>query len=276
MRRFEKRMQAVGLNTYGTTAVPRAEPREFAELFDTILINVTGFFRDPEAWVPRQGGHPEGPGASRRREEPRVVGGVRDRRGGYTVAILLAEALGDEGFRSPAKIYATDVDDDALPAGARRSTRRSWKSVPEELRGSTSRQPQLTVRNDLRRAVIFGRNDLLQDPPISRVDLLICRNTLMYFDAEAQDRILANFLLRAPAGWVPDGRQGRGAASRTTSLPAADLKRRVFVKNTAGRSTARRKQSERVRAGGRRMPEEGFEHGPSRRWCSTRKGGSCR
>ena len=45
-------------------------------------------------------------------------------------------------------------------------------------------------RKDLRRCVIFGRNDLMQDAPISRIDLLVCRNTLMYFTAEAQSQIL--------------------------------------------------------------------------------------
>jgi two-component system CheB/CheR fusion protein len=48
-------------------------------------------------------------------------------------------------------------------------------------------------RADLRRAVIFGRHDLVQDAPISRLDLLVCRNTLMYFNAEAQSRILDRF-----------------------------------------------------------------------------------
>ena len=46
----------------------------------------------------------------------------------------------------------------------------------------------MTFRKDLRRTVIFGRNDLVQDAPISRIDLLICRNTLMYFNAETQTR----------------------------------------------------------------------------------------
>ena len=55
----------------------------------------------------------------------------------------------------------------------------------------------MTFRTDLRRTVIFGRNDLVQDAPISRIDLLICRNTLMYFNAETQTRILAPFPFRA-------------------------------------------------------------------------------
>ncbi len=56
-------------------------------------------------------------------------------------------------------------------------------------------------RKDLRRSVIFGRNDLVQDAPISRIDLLVCRNTLMYFNAETQAKILERFhFALAPRG----------------------------------------------------------------------------
>ena len=69
------------------------------------------------------------------------------------------------------------------------------KAVPEALRAKYFEQDdeRFVFRSDLRRAVIFGRNDLLQDAPISRLDLLVCRNTLMYFNAETQPRILARF-----------------------------------------------------------------------------------
>ena len=110
--------------------------------------------------------------------------------------MLLAEALGEEAFRERAKIYATDVDDHAL-AQAREAAvhAEAARDVPTELREQYFPQVDhgYQFRTDVRRAVIFGRNDLLQDPPISRVDLLICRNTLMYFAPPAQERILANF-----------------------------------------------------------------------------------
>ena len=82
------------------------------------------------------------------------------------------------------KIYATDVDEEAL-AEARHAlyTPKQLADVPEELRERYF-QPlnhMLVFRSDLRRAVVFGSNDLLQDAPISRVDLLVSRNTLMYF-----------------------------------------------------------------------------------------------
>ena len=114
--------------------------------------------------------------------------------------------------------------------------------------------------------MIFGRNDLLQDPPISRVDLLICRNTLMYLAPPAQERILANFYFGLqPGGFLMVGK-AEALQTRTHLFQAHDLKRRVFVKDhEAGNiRLPRRKQSERVPPPAEMsMAEEGFEHAPS-------------
>ena len=120
--------------------------------------------------------------------------------------MLLAEALGVEQFRRRVKIYATDVDEEALARrrqatysaerGRGRARRPCWRST------SSGRPDHYVFHKDLRRSVIFGRHDLVQDAPISRVDLLVCRNTLMYFNGETQARILArfHFALNATAG----------------------------------------------------------------------------
>src|SRR5438046_1189668 len=92
-------------------------------------------------------------------------------------------------------------------------------------------------RKDLRRSVIFGRNDLVQDAPISRIDFLVCRNTLMYFNAETQERILRRFHFALD----PDGVLLLGKSemllSHSNLFTPIDLKRRVFRK--VGRPTLR-------------------------------------
>ena len=99
-----------------------------------------------------------------------------------------------EEFRDRVKIYATDVDEESL-AQARQSiyTEKQMEPVPAAWRKKyfESSGGRFIFRNDLRRSVIFGRHDLISDAPISRLDLLVCRNTLMYFNSEAQGRILA-------------------------------------------------------------------------------------
>ena len=108
---------------------------------------------------------------------------------------MLAELLGDDAFRERVKIYATDVDEEALEARGRRPTRRRRSRRPGgAARAYFERADQrCAFRKDLRRTVIFGRNNLVADAPISRLDLLICRNTLMYLNAETQGQILRHF-----------------------------------------------------------------------------------
>ena len=123
----------------------------------------------------------------------------------YTLAMVLAEMLGPTEFRDRVKIYATDVDEEALTQARQASyTEREVRGVPPELleRYFEPTGGRYVFRKDLRRSVIFGRNDLVQDAPISRIDLLVCRNTLMYFNAETQARILARFHFALADGGV--------------------------------------------------------------------------
>src|SRR5262249_15404391 len=92
---------------------------------------------------------------------------------------------------------------------------------------------RLSFRNDIRRCVIFGRNDLMQDPPISRVDLLLSRNTMMYFNAPAQERILSNFYFALTRrGYLVLGK-AESLQRRGDLFVPYDLKRRVCTRNTA-------------------------------------------
>jgi two-component system CheB/CheR fusion protein len=236
MRRFEKRMQDVGVDGWEAyRAYLEEHSEEFVELFNTILINVTGFFRDRETWdlvasevVPRL--------LDERGDAPIRVwsAGCASGEEPYTVAMLLAEALGEEGFRRQVKIYATDIDDDALTEARDASySAKQLEKVPPELRERYFEQQNhgFAFRNDLRRAVIFGRNDLHRDPPISRVDLLVSRNTLMYFGPELQQRILANFYFALNhGGFLVVGKAEALQSGRNFFVPY-NLKRRIFLKD---------------------------------------------
>ena len=199
MRRIQKRMGMLGIESYADYLVHlEVHPDEFSQLFNTILINVTGFFRDPAAWQYIAEEAIPSIISQKEPEEPIRIWSTGCATGeeAYSAAILLSEALGEDQYRERVKIYATDVDEDALnKARFATYTEKSVEGVPEEMLSKYFDQVggNYTIDKELRRAVIFGRNDLIQDAPISRVDLLICRNTLMYFNAEAQSRILARF-----------------------------------------------------------------------------------
>jgi two-component system, chemotaxis family, CheB/CheR fusion protein len=90
------------------------------------------------------------------------------------------------------------------------------------------RGPRSGIRKDIRRAVIFGRHNLAADPPISRIDLVLCRNTLMYFNAPLQSRVLdsLHYALR-PEGTLCLGKS-EVMMTRTDRFEPVTLKRRIF------------------------------------------------
>jgi two-component system, chemotaxis family, CheB/CheR fusion protein len=271
-RRFQRRMQAVTAASYDDYRRYLARhPGEFAELFDTILINVTSFFRDPPAWdILREEIVPRIVEASRERRSIRVWSvGCASGEEAYTLAMIFAEAMSARAFGSHFKIYATDVDEAALAQGRHGAyDAPQLEPVPPEWRGRYfDRFDQYyVVKPELRRVVIFGRHDALQDPPISRVDLLCCRNTLMYFKPEAQDRILAtfHFALR-DTGYLFLGKS-ETLMARTTLFTAVDRKRRIFAKVPQGPVYGLLRPIEPLEQAEQRadelMRDVGFETGP--------------
>lgn len=228
MRRIDQRIQRISANTFsantfedgfrtnglGTNGLGtngsgisefrtylnylEAHPEEINYLRSTLLINATCFFRDRAAWdyladqvlpqlMARKPDH-----------EPIRIwsAGCASGEEAYTLAMVIAQVIGIEALQAKVKIYATDVDEAAL-AQARQAIYRA-----EELTGLTAEQieqffqPQddgYRVRSDLRQRLVFGRHDLIQDAPISNIDLLVCRNTLMYFNPQTQHQILNRF-----------------------------------------------------------------------------------
>ncbi len=173
-RRIFKRLADLNLDDLETYVdYLEVHPEEFPRLFDSILINVTAFFRDAPAWE-----------ALSEQVLPQILNSLNP--GGlirvwtagcstgqetYSVAMVLAEILGPSEFIGRVKIYATDLDEDALTT-ARQGTysRRELQGVPDDLlaRYFEPSENSHTFRSDLRRAIIFGRHNLASDAPISR------------------------------------------------------------------------------------------------------------
>src|SRR5882762_7322875 len=265
MRRIQKRLQAVNIGSYEDyQTYLEAHPEEFGLLFNTILINVTSFFRDPEAWeflssqiVPRII-------ASGRAEAAIRVWstGCASGEEAYTLAIILAEQLGFEQFRRRVKIYASDVDEDALMQ-ARHAiyTASQVQDIPSEFlsRYFERVDDRYLFHKDVRRSIIFGRHDLVQDAPISRVNLLVCRNTLMYFTRDAQAKVLNrfHFALR-DGGFLFMGRAELLLTHGELFTPV-ELKWRVFTKTLTqnGRDLLPKPEREEDRA---TMPDDDRLH----------------
>jgi two-component system CheB/CheR fusion protein len=235
-RRFRRRMDAIECKSYGDYLdYLEVHPEEYEKLFNTLLINVAEFFRDPPAWEHLRGDVLPELLAAKDEDEPIRIwsAGCASGQEAYTIAMVLAELLGEDAYRERVKIYATDIDEDALTI-ARHAiyTTKQLEGVPEELRSRYFERAdqRLAFRKDLRRTVIFGRNNLVQDAPISRLDLLICRNTLMYFTAEAQDRILRHFHFALRDHGVLMLGKSEMMISRRDVFEAVDINRRIFRK----------------------------------------------
>lgn len=199
MRRIEYRMQQVDLNCYKKYKdYLEAHSEEFVTLFNNIEINVTDFFRDQADWdyisnqiVPQII-------ASKLPYEPIRVwsAGCASGQEIYTLVMILADALGLEQFCQRLRIYATDIDEEALNQARLGSyLSHQVKSVPRSMLNQYFElaNDRYVFRTDLRRSIVFYRRNMIEDPPIPQIDLLVCRNTLIYFNLEAQTKVLVRF-----------------------------------------------------------------------------------
>jgi two-component system CheB/CheR fusion protein len=240
MRRVTKQMETLNIDSFGNYQdYLEVHPDEFKNLFNTILINVTAFFRDSSAWdyLAKE----IIPNIIKNKPKDGLIrfwsAGCASGQEAYTLAIIVAEILGVEEFRQRVKIYATDVDEEALTQSRQASY--SAKNIIEIPLGLRDKYFDIVNKNyifrqDLRRCVIFGRHDLLQDAPISRLDLLICRNTLMYFNSEIQGKIINRFHFALnDHGYLFLGKAEMLVMHSNLFVPI-DLKNRIFSKVSLG------------------------------------------
>ena len=200
LRRIDRRMslhQIPNMANYATYL--QENPREVEILFKELLINVTNFFRDPEAFE--------------RLKEDAILPILRERSGTgiirvwvagcssgeevYSIAILFKECMEAEpGLTTRLQMYGTDLDQDAIAAARQGLYPANISSdvSPERLQRYFSREePNYRIRKEIREMVVFAPQNLVGDPPFTRLDLISCRNLLIYLTAEVQKRLLPLF-----------------------------------------------------------------------------------
>ena len=206
-RRIERRMQQLKIGSYQQyVEYVRQHAGETTELLNTVLINVTRFFRDPHAWETLQ--REVLPVLFRTRAPDTVFrvwcAGCATGEEVYSTAITLCEYLGPGIKNYEIKVYGTDHDEEALRIARRAeySAARLAGVSPEIVQKYFTGDGKLRVAREVRRMVIFGRSNLLTDAPISHVDLLVCRNVLIYFDTTAQEHIMRHLRYALNEGGV--------------------------------------------------------------------------
>lgn len=216
-------------------------PEELEHLAKDILISVTAFFRDLETFKTLKAALARLVEAKQARAELRIwVPGCATGEEAYSIAILLAEILGTDGLGAlRIQIFATDIDLEAL-TWARRAVfaPAALVDLPEALM-SRYFEPlgdQYQLIKEIRDLVIFARQDLALDPPFLRLDLVSCRNLLIYFAPDLQAKVLAviHYALRAD-GLLFLGRS-ENISQREELFEPIDTRARLFrPKNGAAR-----------------------------------------
>ena len=198
-RRVQRRMQVVGLETVESYVERlRQEPSEVAALFRDLLINVTNFFRDADAFealarmvIPKLF---EGRGAE---DTVRVwVPGCATGEEVYSIAILMREHMETLRNTPRVQIFATDIDEHSLSAArAARYPPALLDSVTPERRKRffTLDGGAYVLAKTVRDLCIFSPHSVIRDPPFSRMDLVSCRNLLIYFGPVVQEQVIPTF-----------------------------------------------------------------------------------
>lgn len=201
IRRTRRRMGLRSINTLADyAALLRAEPPEIEALSKDLLIGVTEFFRDTEAWHELKD-LVIAPLVAEKKSEDTIrvwVPGCSTGEEAYTVAILILDQLRESGKRCQLLVFATDTNDDALQLGRLGNYPSGITTqIPAEyLRryfAESTGNHHYQVSKELRDAVVFGHQNLMSDPPFSKVDLICCRNLLIYLESEIQKKIISLF-----------------------------------------------------------------------------------
>jgi len=198
-RRIERRMDVHRLDRVsGYVRYLQENPREVETLFKELLIGVTRFFRDPESFkILKEKIFLEYLRAKPDNDPVRVwVPGCSTGEEAYSVAVIISECMETLGRRFNAQIFATDIDEDAI-AMARQG------AYPESISGDVnadrlkrffSKEDNIyRVNKSVREMLVFALHDILKDPPFTKMDLICCRNLLIYLDSMVQKKLLPLF-----------------------------------------------------------------------------------
>ena len=243
VRRLQRRMQVLQVDTPEAYIEHYLErPEELDLLFRELLIGVTQFFRDPAAFDGLAAtvlkGLVAGKGAD---STVRVwVPGCATGEEAYTIAILLREAMDKRRPQPKIQIFGTDIDDRAIAVA--RAGRYPFPTVgisPERFeRWFRQEGDECCVLPEIREMCVFSTHSIIKDPPFSKLDLISCRNLLIYIDAAMQDRVMRTFHYALnPGGWLFLG--SSESVTRSTQLfVARDKKYRIFERRLVDRASA--------------------------------------
>ncbi len=238
-RRIARRMalqKIASLEKYAH--ILKQNPVEAQALADDIFIHVTRFFRDPECFQALRKQVLAKLGVKRSPDDPiRVwVAGCSTGEEVYSIAILLLEELGEKAHRVKIQIFGTDIQEHAVErarAGVYTEAAVDGVSPARLKRFFLKTDSGYQIQKSIRDVCVFARHDLAKDPPFSRLDLVSCRNVLIYFAAALQKRALSMFQYALkPGGFLFLG-TSESISEYSDSFTVVDRKHRIFARKLA-------------------------------------------
>jgi two-component system CheB/CheR fusion protein len=197
LRRIHERVAQLGLHSFREYAGRLSSEDEQAQLSSAVVVQKSEFFRNPSAWAHLAAVVASIAGRKGRREPIRIwTAGCATGEEAYSLALVVAELLGLEALQDRVRIFATDVSDTAIFAARQaRYVEAQLANVPAHLLSKyfACQGAAWVAIPRLRRGIVFARQDLLRDRPLPRMDLIACRNTLLYFNRASQRRVLRRF-----------------------------------------------------------------------------------
>lgn len=234
-RRIERRRittECATLDEYGELLFESEE--EQSTLARDLLVGVTAFFRDPDTFesLTEHLARLIAEAAARSHRLLRVwIPACSTGEEAYTIAILLHEQVRISKKSVDIKIFATDVNTESLTiAGRGRYPFSTNANVEADLlhRYFTTEADAYQARSFLRESIVFARHDILRDPPFTKVDLLSCRNMLIYFAGEAQRRVMSVFAFAMRKGGVLLLGSSETLSANTESFKALNERARIY------------------------------------------------
>lgn len=235
-RRIRRRMGLVGcLSLVDYADFLAINREEVANLFNDLLVDVTAFFRDAEAFdaLCEQVVKPLVERIADEREIRVWVAGCSSGEEAYSIAICFAEAAEALGKRLNLKILATDIHAQTLAvASAGLYPASAVAGLPAEHveRYFEREGDQVRIRKSIRRLIVFSQHNILKDPPFARIDLLTCRNVLIYFDEDAQKFALNLFHFCLVPGGVAFLGPSESLGDVAGEFKTVNQKWRIFTK----------------------------------------------
>jgi two-component system, chemotaxis family, CheB/CheR fusion protein len=244
-RRVKRRMVVThNEKLSGYTNFVRKHPQELAELYRDLLIPVTNFFRDPAAFDALRNLVFPTIAANNKSASVRVwVPGCSTGEEAYSLAMLFMEFWSDTSKNSQRseppslQIFATDINDEALDrarAGAYPESALTGVSNVRLKRFFSSVDGSFRIHKAIRELCVFARHNIVKDPPFSSLDLISCRNLLIYLGPDLQKRVLPNFhYALKPSGYLLVG-TAESLVSFGDHFTVVDKKHRIYKKKQTG------------------------------------------